>query len=110
MTRWSQKKYDELRQVAAESDRAMVEAARVLGLEFVPRAPHEHPLMGTIPAFGVVRGVLRGVPVKVTINVDTERGFAKTELSAELGDGPHEERLDGPSRSSERYRLERQRC
>ena len=62
MTRWSRRKYDELRHLAAASDASMQRAANALGLRFRQHAGYEHPFVGTVPAFAEIHGELDGVP------------------------------------------------
>jgi hypothetical protein len=87
MTYWSQRKYDELRRVVAASDDAMQKAAAALGLEFLPKGGYDHPIVGTIPAFGHLSGTLDGIHVEARVDHDFESAFARSELCAKSPSG-----------------------
>jgi hypothetical protein len=105
-TRWSRGKQDEYRLVVAASDAALAQAARSLGLEFVTGPVYDHPMVGRIPAFGLVRGVLCGVSVSIQVVNEDPAGDTpsfRTELCAELG--PKAPTPNHPP--GDRFRLER---
>lgn len=65
--RWSMSVHARHRSVVAKSDAAMREAAATLGLEFLPGATYEHPVIGNVPSFGWMRGSIDGVPIRVKV-------------------------------------------
>ncbi|HEY3499689.1 MAG TPA: hypothetical protein VGK73_33590 [Polyangiaceae bacterium] len=107
MTRWSQRKYADLRRVVAASDAAMRETASRLGLGFVAHGSYEHPIVGSVPAFGMLRGTLDGIHVEARVAIDHDAQFARTELSARTLDAGHGSAA-GVLSANERYDLERE--
>ncbi|MGC4086648.1 MAG: hypothetical protein QM756_01890 [Polyangiaceae bacterium] len=106
MTRWSLRKYDDLRAMVAESDAAFQRVASALGLRFIAPDGYEHPIVGTIPRFGVAVGTLEGVSVELGVGFDSDGSFARTELSAKLAPGSRTSRAVDANAADERYYLE----
>ena len=104
MTRWSPGNYERLRRVVAASDAAMRGAGGALGLEFVEGGRYEHPLVGTIPGFGMLRGSLGGVPLEARVEAEHEDAPFRTALSSEVS--PESNAVSKPvARGEKRYRL-----
>jgi hypothetical protein len=102
-TRWSLGRYAEHRRVVAQSDAALERLARELALEFLPRGGYDHPLVGHIPAFSLVRGTVNGVPVRVEVESEGDEPVTfRTVLSASI-----EGTLADPLPESAGYRLRR---
>jgi len=106
MTRWSFGRYDDLRRVAAASNEAMRQAALALGLELSRTEDYEHPIVGNIPSFANVRGVVDGARVMISVARSSEGDTANTELSTELDSEVTHPALAASREAGDRYRLE----
>src|SRR5687768_7054044 len=75
-------------------NRVFAEAAERTGLLFVAGGSWDHPLMGSIPAYGSLRGVLRGR--KLLVSVVQSEDDATVTIEAIAEQGPALSRVEAP--------------
>ena len=90
--------YDELRLEVARVNEAMQGVAGSTGLRFEGAAAYEHPVVGTIPAYGRLSGVFRGYTTRVFVESEYNSPSRRDELRVEM-EGPGEQSFD-PARAA----------
>jgi hypothetical protein len=84
LVRWSSRQQAQRNAKVRESDAALREVARVLGLSFREGGSYNHPLQGPYASFGSVAGEVDGVTVRIEVTFDSA-GSGTVEFTTEIG-------------------------
>ena len=106
ITRWSFRVHERHRRIVAQTQESLEHVAETLGLECVPGPHYDHPMVGRVPSFAHVRGILHGVQVELRV-VSDDSCDTPTRFWMELRAALERQALVRTPRQDSRYQLER---